>query len=143
MPARLSFMQRRKLSVLLLSSPTNKLLLKWKISRQYPRQPTRNTPKYLFRKVRKRLEKLNVNKASGPDGIPSQVLKDLRAAASELSNPVARLLRLQQTYMKEQWKDLNTRGLGKKASRVVNYLSTSDHKFDIYALFRNMVHIIW
>ena len=53
--------------------------------------------------MRKQLQKLDVNKASGPDGIPALVLRN---AAAELASPLARLFQLcfNKEYMPAQWK---------------------------------------
>ena len=61
-----------------------------------PRLPQRTTAKckkviFWPKQVRKQLQKLDVNKASGPDGIPALVLRN---AAAELASPLARLFRL-------------------------------------------------
>ena len=55
------------------------------------------------KQVKKQLQKLDVNKASGPDGIPALVLRN---AAAELASPLARLFQLcfNKGHMPAQWK---------------------------------------
>ena len=72
---------------------------------QHTKRTNSKCSKVVFwpQKVRKQLEKLNVNKASGPDGIPALVL---RTAAAELATPLAQLFQLcfNKGYMPAQWK---------------------------------------
>ncbi|XP_072044883.1 uncharacterized protein [Amphiura filiformis] len=77
-------------------------------SKQFPHLPPRTTTKcssvtFWPKKVRKQLTKLDINKASGPDGIPALVL---RTAAAELATPLARLFQLcfNRGHMPTQWK---------------------------------------
>ena len=77
-------------------------------SKQFPHLPSRTTNKcssviFWPKKVRKQLTKLDINKASGPDGIPALVL---RTAAAELATPLARLFQLcfNSGHMPAQWK---------------------------------------
>ena len=55
------------------------------------------------KQVKKQFQKLDVNKASGPDGILALVLRN---AAAELASPIARLFQLcfNKGHMPAQWK---------------------------------------
>ncbi|XP_049886813.1 uncharacterized protein LOC126381362 [Pectinophora gossypiella] len=70
-----------------------------------------------LREVRKALCSLDVNKASGPDGIPARVL---RLCAPELSPVLTRLYRLslEQRTVPKSWKLANVQPVPKKGSRA-------------------------
>lgn len=67
--------------------------------------------------MRKTLRNLDVNKASGPDGIPAIVLKN---CAPELTPVLTRLFRLSMSTGKvpESWKVANVQPVPKKGSRA-------------------------
>ena len=71
---------------------------------------------YQTKQVSKQLQKLDVNKASGPDGIPALVLRN---AAAELASPLARLYQLcfNKEYMPAQWKVANVIPCFKKGDK--------------------------
>ena len=83
-----------------------------------PQRTTAKCKKVIFwpKQVRKQLQKLDVNKASGPDGIPALVLRN---AAAELASPLARLFQLcfNKEYMPAQWKVANVIPCFKKGDK--------------------------
>ena len=83
-----------------------------------PKRTTAKCKKVIFwpKQVRKQLQKLDVNKASGPDGIPALVLRN---AAAELASPLARLFQLcfNKEYMPAQWKVANVIPCFKKGDK--------------------------
>ena len=70
-----------------------------------PKGPPPNAVKLFFwpKQAKKQLQKLDVNKASGQDGIPALVLRN---AAAELASPITRLFQLcfNKGHMPAQWK---------------------------------------
>ena len=83
-----------------------------------PQRTTAKCKKVIFwpKQVRKQLQKLDVKKASGPDGIPALVLRN---AAAELASPLARLFQLcfNKEYMPAQWKVANVIPCFKKGDK--------------------------
>lgn len=66
--------------------------------------------------VKEKLQKLDVNKACGPDGIPPRVLREL---AEEIATPLCALFNksLQTGEIPEQWKTATVTAIFKKGSR--------------------------
>ena len=89
-----------------------------KIPPQIPPLGPKMRPIHIYQKeVLKCLQKLDVNKASGPDGIPAIVLKH---CAAELSPVLTRLFRLSLETGKvpSSWKVANVQPVPKKGSRA-------------------------